>query len=121
MNLADIMISDMSGVIFDFAFVYEKPIIVFENITNEDSFIELSIIKHYHKTNKQIWELEIMNQVATITSLDELSNLTNIINKKLQEDNKNIKTLRDKSIFNYGHAGEVCAKQLEDLLKEEIK
>jgi hypothetical protein len=62
-----------------------------------------------------------MDQVATTIDLNELEDLPNIINKKLLSDNKDIKKLRDKSIFNYGHAGDVCAKQLKELLQGDLK
>ena len=120
MQQADILVSDISGIIFDFAFVYEKPIIAFSNSLEKNQSTELAKINSYKKTNHQIWELNILPKIATLIDIKDTTKFIEKLNKVLANDNKliiqTIKELRQQAIFNYGNAGEVAAGQIKQLL-----
>ncbi|RLA06371.1 MAG: hypothetical protein DRQ51_09545 [Gammaproteobacteria bacterium] len=118
MSKADIMISDVSGIIFDFAFVYEKPVIAFAGILETCKLAELNLVNSNNKNTAKIWELEIMDKIADIVDIKDIQNLPSLIKKSLKKDYKqSIKRLRGESIFNYRKAGKVAALQIIDIYK----
>ncbi|WXT99933.1 MAG: hypothetical protein Ctma_0639 [Catillopecten margaritatus gill symbiont] len=119
MQQADIMVSDVSGIIFDFAFVYEKPIVAFSDILNEHHLLEIIEINATQKNMTTIWETEEISKIATKINIEQVSDLPNLVNQALDNDfMNNIQILRSKSLFNYGFAGKVAAEQIQSLLNE---
>jgi len=112
MLFSDIMVSDLSGVIFDYAFVYEKPVITLD--------YELDIKNFEHEDLEgPVWEREIGRSLGAFVSDDNLDMLPKIIMDILSRRNlrNEMRELRETSIFNFNHAGEVAAKQLIELLE----
>ena len=76
MSHADIMISDYSGIIFDFFMLFNKPI--------------LTLRSHYEKRGRDVidlpedpWDIQTLDKIgATLTSSD-IDNLTDIINETI--------------------------------------
>jgi hypothetical protein len=120
MQQADIMVSDISGIIFDFAFIYEKPIIAFSGILNTGVLLELYEVNTVQSIpEKLLWEDGAINKVATEININQIQELPHLVSKILKSDRlSSIRQLRDESIFNYGKAGKVAAKQIEDLLNK---
>jgi len=109
---SNIMISDLSGIIFDYAFVYEKPVITLD--------YELDIRNFEHEDLEgPIWEREIAKSLGAVVSDDNLDMLPATIMEILARKNlrNEMRELRETSIFNLGHAGEVAANQLIGLLE----
>jgi len=107
MNISDVMISDLSGVIFDYAFVYEKPVITL------DYRLEVNGFEH-QDLNGPIWEKEMSRSLGTVISGDELNDLPSTIrNLVSRKDLKiDVQRLREQSLFNFGNVGEVAANQI---------
>lgn len=107
---SDIMISDLSGVVFDYAFVFEKPVITMQFDVNflgtEASDLPL-----------QAWELSVLNKIGKQITVNELGQLPSLVNylTSNEEIKKQIIQLREDSLFNYQHSGEVIAEQLIDI------
>ena len=121
MERADVMVSDVSGIIFDFAFIYEKPVVTFSAILDESKLLEITKVNDTRKDEDkvQIWEVEKKSDISTEINIAQVDNLPGIVNQALSSDFVgNIRKLRDESIFNYGYAGKVAAKQLVKLLDE---
>ena len=112
MNKADVIISDLSGVIFDFFFVYKKPIIVVDVEVNIAGF-------EAEDVDKTPWEIEIINDIATKINLDAVEEIPSIVKIVIQNNNtqKSDQIMLD-SVFNYGNAGKVAANQLIDILED---
>jgi len=111
MLLSDIMISDLSGAIFDYAFVYEKPVITLD--------YELDIRGFEHEDLEgAVWEREMAQFLGTVVSGDNLDIIPETIARILSRRNlKNeMKELRVASVFNFGNGGQVAARQLIELL-----
>ena len=106
MSKADVMISDLSGIIFDFYFVYEKPIISMNNnISVSGQEAEL--------VSRKAWEIENLEKVATIYESNNLENIETSLAQALEKRKKsNFEKFRDSSLFNFGCAGMVAADQI---------
>jgi hypothetical protein len=119
MQQADIMLGDASGIIFDFAFIYEKPIIAFNDTLNESRLLELFEINDAQHDTIQVWEVENKHKVATEMSIKDIDNLPKLVIQILDSYSvNNMKNFRDESLFNYGTAGKATASQLKQLLNE---
>lgn len=117
MEQADILLSDASGIVFDFAFVYEKPVIAFNDTLNESRLLEMAKVSSVQKTAVNIWEVENRHKVSVEISINNIDELPKIVIQALDNYSaNNIRKFREVSMFNYGCAGDVAAKQLNQLL-----
>ena len=106
MNKADVMISDLSGVVFDFYFVYEKPIIIVDVVIKTDGF-------EAEDVSKIPWEIDILPKISTRINLNNIGKIPSVLETAItNHDAKNINKVRERSVFNYGKSGEVACKQL---------
>ncbi|MCG3865297.1 MULTISPECIES: CDP-glycerol glycerophosphotransferase family protein [unclassified Photobacterium] len=104
---SDIMISDLSGVIFDYAFVFEKPVITMQ--------FEVNLLgTEANDLPNKVWELQVLDKIGKQISVDELNTLPELVQSLTNNTNihRDIITLRDASLFNYRHSGEIIAQQL---------
>jgi hypothetical protein len=112
MHISDIMISDVSGIIFDYFFIYQKPILLVGSRVDigglEGEFV-----------SRDVWEVTVFDKIATIIDDKDLSRLSLIVDKSLN-NSKNIdyEKFISESIFNFGKSSKVCAKQLIDILED---
>lgn len=109
---SDLMISDFSGVIFDYAFIFEKPVITIK------LDIDLRGLDANHLSS-DLWELGILNEIGKRINGDDIDKLSAYI-KKLIEDTNSLKKLidlRKKSLFNFGSVGSVATEQLLEIQK----
>ena len=108
---ADILISDMSGVIFDFAFIFEKPVITMDfeiNLDGTDS----------NDFKQEIWELGVLNRIGKKIEIDEIHDISNTINylsKNFDYYKAEIKKIKNESLFHYGNSGKTISKQLIEI------
>jgi CDP-glycerol glycerophosphotransferase (TagB/SpsB family) len=106
MTRADLLISDLSGVIFDFNFVFEKPVIAINSkipkFGQEAEFV-----------SREPWEIINLEKVAKVLKDEDIENIDKHINEALEKNLKNdVKNFREASLFNYGYAGRVAAEQI---------
>lgn len=107
---SDIMISDLSGVIFDYAFVFEKPVITMQ--------FEVNLLgTEANDLPEPVWELGVLNIIGQQITVEQLADLPSLVQKLTKNAciKQNIIELRDKSLFHYRQAGEVIAQQLVDI------
>ncbi len=112
MTASNIMISDLSGVIFDYAFIYEKPVITLDFPLETAGFEQEDL-------NGTIWELDMREKLGAVVSGDNLSLIPDRVRKVLS-DRKSVEKLRDirsASLFNYGSVGKIAADQLIEIEK----
>ena len=72
MNKADVMISDLSGVAFDFFFVYEKPIVIVDVVIKTDGF-------EAEDVSKVPWEIDILPKISTKVNLNNVVKIPSIL------------------------------------------
>ncbi len=112
MSKADILISDISGIIFDFAFIFKKPVVTFR-FSIEKRGIEASDLPH------DLWELGILDTIGRQVSESDIPNFNTIISELLGSRNQDseIGRLREESIYNFGNAAPAAAQQLNDIIQ----
>lgn len=72
MSTADILITDFSGIAFEFAFLYEKPFVY---------YIENFNMKIYDRAtlDKPTWQFEVLNKIGSELTKENVNNLVSII------------------------------------------
>ena len=110
---SDILISDLSGVAFEFVFGFLKPV-VYIDIPSRSRNAE------FNKINLPAFELELRSKTGTLVSPKKMANIPNIIKSLNNNDSlkKNLIELRDKSVFNLGESGAVGALYLSRLIEK---
>ncbi len=115
MNESDILISDLSGIIFDYSFVFKKPVISIDAPVIETG-LELEDMK-----KDELWELNIRSKLGKLVKEQDISNLPVYVDEMLLSFSKeNIENIIKENIYNFGNAGPVAARQLAEL-KENLK
>lgn len=112
---SDVLISALSGIVFDYAFVFEKPVIT---VNVQHSFLG----QEANDLPYELWELEILDKIGKRITPEEFANVSDIVGPLLLEhsDNNLLAQLRDEHLYNYKHSGEVIATNLINIM-EEIK
>jgi len=110
---SDIMISDLSGVIFDFAFVYMKPVISLDYELDTRGF-------EYEDLKGPVWEKEISQSFGGVFSDSRIENLTLLVEEIYSKKDwkATMAELRDDALFHYGNAGNIAVDQLLSIVNE---
>jgi len=110
---SDVLISDLSSIIFDYSFVLEKPVVTMA-FELELAGTEANDLPH------NVWEVTVLDKIGKQIAIDEIDRLPNIIGQLASnpEFGKEIRELRDESLFNYRKSAEVAAGQLAGLLQK---
>ena len=106
------LISDWSGISFEYAFVFEKPIIFIDvpkKILNTE----------FNRISSEPIEIAIREKIGKIVSPDNLSEIPDLI-KKIDMDsnliNDEIKEIRSKTVFNINKSASVGAEYIKKIL-----
>ena len=92
--------------LYDFAFLYKKPVLAFEIQWNRGGY-EASDIP-----NRQA-EYELLEKVGQLVKLNDVENICELI--KSAETRVISPELIDRYIFNFTHAGAVAAQQIANI------
>ncbi len=112
MAKSDIMISDLSGIIWDYAFLFTKPVLLLKTDFESIEGFEGS------ELNPPMWEMKERKRIGREFDENELQNLPKIVKETLNNPcNVNIENLRNESVFNFGNAGEIAAAQIIEIIK----
>ena len=108
---SDILISDFSGIVFDFAYLFERPV-----------FLTLppSSVKGYEAEELPAdiqWDIPATQQVAHELSENEINHIENYISDVLEQERnyKNRIAEFKKNIFNFYTAGHSAARAISDI------
>jgi len=112
MGRSNILISDFSGIIFDYFFIYEKPIIAFfDNIPIGGLEAE--------DVDKDVWEVSKFIEITNIVKPKDIDKLSDVVEKSIASNvSKKVKNLRCEALFNFPHAGKIAAEQIIKIVKE---
>ena len=112
MSRADILVSNLSGIIFDFALILQKPVIT---VIHQYDFSGQDANDLEHK----LWETTILDHVGHVVHENNIADLGSIIDMTLNEnkDTINYAQLRSDNIYNFGLSGEIISKQLVEISK----
>ncbi len=108
LSRAAVMVSDVSGVIFDFAFVFLRPVVTIGNGPLKDGF-EAWEVPH------DAWETAAMDELGSRLKPGEESRVAETVTKLLSDKTDRaarIRELREKNAVNFGCAGVAVAAEL---------
>lgn len=105
---ADILITDRSGIAFEYAFGKERPVIFIDTPFKEHN-------PHWKDLDLEPIELQLRNQVGVELSLSDLDQLPQTIQTLLQEKDARkaqLKALREATVFNWGSSAKEGANYI---------
>lgn len=111
MSRADLLISDTSSVRFDFAFIYEKPVITLSINAGEMPGYE----RDYLST---IWTDKLSHEIGFVVERASIGQLSECIEKAFIEfDSSKICQIRNQTIHHFGESGVIIAKHFAEKKK----
>ena len=113
MARADILLSERSGILFDFAFIFENPVITYKTEP------VLAAMEGYD-IPWDAWELEVFSEIGAVVEEGTLQNIDTIIEQCLEQKavyQENIRTIRDAHLYNFGAAGAATANAIIEIQK----
>ena len=107
MSQADMMISDYSGIIFDFAFVFERPVLIMDYqpaLTFYDAY----------DIPWEIWDFAAQKEIGRRMKLEDIPRIREIAEEMLKDPGfeERLRRFRDEYVYNFGCAGPVIAERL---------
>lgn len=113
MAKADLMIGDLSGVFWDFAFLYSKPILLLKTEFDSIEGFEGSELDY------EMWEMRERSRLGKIFDENDIEDISNIVNNLLENPpSMQLEELKNESVYNFGKAGEVAANQILEIVKD---
>ena len=113
MQQADILISDTSGIRFDFAFLYEKPVISMDIPKESQEDFESVYLD-------QPWPDMVSNQIGSVVTHESIDRLTEIVKSTLENfPRQKLQKLRDSTIANFGNSAPEIVRYLFEKIEEE--
>lgn len=99
MAVADILVSDISGIVFDYAFLSGRPVLTLDFEVDKRGFEAMDL-------PFEPWEIGSLELLGRRIGLDDLSSLQDIIAQEIGSQGRaeQIRRLRDEYVCNFGHA-----------------
>lgn len=107
MAKANVLVSDLSGIVFDFAFLFEKPVVTIKADLNRLG-LEAADLPW------DPWELTVLDVIGYQIGEEDIDRLPAILDSVVKEKQKivDIRQLREDCAVNFGCAAESVADQL---------
>ncbi len=108
---AGLMITDLSGIIFDFAYLHEKPIILLDVSLDLEGFEGGDL--------SESWNTTFSERLSKVVSEEELDSLPGEVENLLANTaslKKEIAELRDSQLTAFGKSGELTADTLMNIM-----
>ena len=110
MAISDILISDITGIMFDYAYLFTKPVIVVDCEIDRGGY-EAEYVED------EIWEVSARENLGQVITQDDFPSLPSIVDHILQSFSSTaIESFREQSLYNFGNAGEAAAGQLIEIM-----
>ena len=105
MRVADVMVSDWSGVALEFAYGFERPVLFVDlpRKSNNPEYMDLGI---------EPFEVSIREEVGEIVSPDDLSGVPGIVRRMVSTRNDSVDRIqasREQRVFNPGRSATIGA------------
>lgn len=97
MQKADLLVSDKSSIRFDFAFLYEKPVLTLDIPLHDLNAYEASILD-------ELWEETHSERLGMRITLEHKNNIVNAIQETLLITPQDIRSFRLETVSNWGHS-----------------
>ena len=111
---ADLMVSDISGIMFDYSFLFARPVI---SIEFEPDWLGTECFD----MDSRAFELTVLDRIGRQIGSADIPSLPDIAHEILASPKTaaQIESLREKMTVNFGHAGQVAATQVLALTKKQ--
>ncbi|NPD45459.1 MULTISPECIES: CDP-glycerol glycerophosphotransferase family protein [unclassified Lentimicrobium] len=110
---ADMMISDLSGVFWDFIFLYSKPVLLLKTDFESIEGFEGSELDY------EMWEMRERSKAGQVFDENDIKNISGIVRNLLDHPPlTQLEELRDQSVYHFGHAGETAANQILEIVEK---
>ena len=107
---ASLLISDLSGVVYDFAFLHGKPVLLMDTQPDMRGY-ESSCLRN------PAWEMKTRTSLGRVLTKEDLPHLTDEVEKLLNTPpSRDIIATRNSSIYNFGKSGKATAKQIIEIV-----
>jgi len=109
------LISDWSGIGFEYAFVCERPVI-YVDVPHKNNNPD------YNKIPYEPLESSIRNLIGKVISPNELESIPKIIESTYENIDlfkTKVKEIRNETVFNFGQSGIKCAQEIVKILDKE--
>ena len=114
---ADLIISDWSGISYEYAFTTKKPVISI----NTPMKVMNPEYKKIGVEPMTIWARKIIGETVEVEDVKDIDKVVEKLLKSSKKYEKQISELVDKSVYNIGKSGEVGAKYIINSVQEKIK
>lgn len=108
---ADLLISDISGIRFEFAFLRERPVITLAVPAEDEAAFEAADLP-------DSWEYDAAPRIGAVLTPDTLADLPSAVARALAKPPADFAAVRGEYLHNPGHAGEAIADWLAARLAE---
>lgn len=111
LSRATVLVSDLSGVVFDFAFVFLRPVVTLAYPLDTRGFEAMDL-------PYPAWQLSALPELGRRLSAEEVASLPEIVRtlRDTQGMRQRLEAIRDAHVVNFGRAGEAIAESLGALL-----
>ena len=116
LNRADVMITDYSGVIFDYALIFNKPVIFADTELNTDPYDAAWI-------DEPVWRIQILDDLGIRLDENDFGKMKEVIDNLINDDHYQAgrEKIRDVAWQNRGHAAEAVADYLETYVRTALE
>jgi len=109
MSESDCMISDFSGVILDYIYLFEKPVISIPSIMNHDGL-------DYVIKDERFWYVNLYYEITYILGEEELPDLDRIIAKEINGQRTNdIESIKNRYCPYFGESSTQAAEEIRSI------
>lgn len=115
MSKADLMISDYSGIVFDFTYLFQKPVLLTTSQTSSSGYE----VEDLNEDNS--YDKKAIHTLGKVLTIDEIENIEKTVSDSLismEEYKSKILSFRKENIYNFGDSGKCAAIILRNLLSE---
>lgn len=113
MSRADVLLSDISGIAHEFAFIYERPVVVIDRHL-EPGGLEGELLGGESELKQRCAEFIVPLHGSRIgTVADELARVLR------EHSPERLRSVRDELIYNFGNASDVAASQIAQIYRRE--
>lgn len=111
LSRAAVLVSDLSGVVFDFAFVFLRPVVTLE-YKLEARGVEAMDLPY------PAWEVDVLDKVGQRLSTDDLASLPDVVRslRDARGMRRRLQDIREAHVVNFGRAADVIADRLVTFL-----
>ena len=110
---SDILIADISGVVFDYAYLFNRPVILTSSKMARGGYEVIS-------AEDTEWTIPALKELSTELDAAAVSDLPSFVTKVRSDrgEYSRIEQFRNNNLYNFGNAGEAAANAIMKIVSE---